>query len=162
MSHFLEHIPSITDVKRCIRSAINSSEEFIYIQQPFFDADPQFMQLGLKLYWSDWHGHPNRMTSLEFHNILNPFLEQGLIDRFAIYGRRQIKASKDVALLSLNEAENQSRWDKKKHHRKPKIREFNFKAFYDLIVIINLNGFDAINTYKSRVKPDQLIYDSHD
>lgn len=161
MSHFLEHVPSVSDVKRCIRSAINSSDEFVYIQQPFFDTDPQFMQLGMKAYWSDWHGHPNRMTSLEFHNILNPFLEQGLIDRFAIYGRKPIKSSKDVALLDLSEPQNQSRWDKKLHKPKPKIKSFDFKSFYDLIVVINLNGFDAIDTYKDKIKPSHLIYDSH-
>jgi len=161
MSHFLEHVPSVTDAKRCIRSAINSSDEFVYIQQPFFDADPLFMQHGLKAYWSDWHGHPNRMTSLEFHNILHPFLQEGLIDRFAIYGRKPIKKSKDVALLNLSEPQNQSKWDKKIHSPKPKTSSFDFKAFYDLIVIINLNGFDAIETYKKKIKPDHLIYDSH-
>jgi SAM-dependent methyltransferase len=82
MSHILEHIPSIKDVKNCIRSAVNSSKDFIYIQQPYFDSDPLFMEHGLKTYWSDWHGHPNRMTSLEFHNILNPMLKEGLIVRF--------------------------------------------------------------------------------
>lgn len=161
MSHFLEHVPSVTDAKRCIKSAINSSDEFVYIQQPYFDADPLFMQHGLKAYWSDWHGHPNRMTSLEFHNILHPFLKEGLIDRFAIYGRKPIKKSKDVALLSLIEPQDQSRWDKKIHRKKPNISEFNFKAYYDLIVIINLNGFDAIKTYKAKIKADDLIYDSH-
>jgi len=161
MSHILEHIPSIKDVKSCIRSAVNSSKEFIYIQQPYFDSDPLFMQHGLKTYWSDWHGHPNRMTSLEFHNILQPMLKEGLIDNFSIYGRKPITKSKDAALLNLSEPQDQSRWDKKIHSKKPKINGFDFPAYYDIVVIANLNGFNAMEAYKKKIRPDDVIYDSN-
>ena len=59
LSHFLEHIPNLIDVKNFIRNACEISKDFILIKQPYFDADGYLFQLGLKTFWSDWHGHPS-------------------------------------------------------------------------------------------------------
>ena len=50
LSHFLEHVPNWGDVKSFIRKAITISNEFVYIQQPFFDADCYLFDKGLKLF----------------------------------------------------------------------------------------------------------------
>jgi len=54
MSHFLEHIPSINDVKKIVEKACFISEEFLLIRQPYFDADPYLFSKGFKFYWSNW------------------------------------------------------------------------------------------------------------
>jgi len=159
MSHFLEHVPSTTLAKGCLRSAINSAEDFIYIQQPFFDADPYLFRHGLKLFWSDWHGHPNRMTTLEFHNILNPFLEKGQIKRFAIFGKGEIKHSKDPSVHAINSPEDQSVWIKGEHPPKVKM-SFSEPVFKEIRIIINLGEFNAIDHYAKTLKMDHCFFDS--
>ena len=65
MSHFLEHLPDCKAAQACIESACGIAEKFVIIRQPYFDADGYLFSLGLKLYWSDWAGHPYHMSSLE-------------------------------------------------------------------------------------------------
>ena len=58
------------DVKSFVEKACSISKDFVFIQQPYFDADSYLFKKGLKLFWSDWRGHPNRMTSLDFNLLL--------------------------------------------------------------------------------------------
>jgi len=142
MSHFLEHLPSIELTKSCLLSAISISEEFIYIQQPYFDSDGYLFRNGLKLFWSDWSGHPNRMTSLEFHNLLSPLLSNGVISRFAIYGCNPIVNSHDKIVHPISSPINQHQWEKETHEKKP-IIEFSEPVFRELKVLIGLkDGFN--------------------
>ena len=161
MSHFLEHLPSIDLVKKCLISAINISEEFIYIQQPYFDADSQLFAKGLKLFWSDWHGHPNRMTILEFHNILSLLKYKGLVDDFLILGNVPIKNSNDRAIHSIASKQDQLQWDPEIHPPKPKRNMwFRFPVFHEIKVIIGLNNHDIISSVQSRVAWSNVLFDS--
>lgn len=38
-SHFLEHLPGLADVKRCVRTACRLARDFVYLEFPYFDAD---------------------------------------------------------------------------------------------------------------------------
>lgn len=158
LSHFLEHI-TFKQAEACIKSAVEVSEAFVYIQQPYFDADPQLFLKGLKLYWSDWRGHPNRMTSLQFHNILQGLKNRSLIDSFVILASKPIKNSDDKAIHSINSEIDSLNWDPKIHPYKPKIK-FKFPVYYEIKVIISLNGHCIINSVLDRIKWDALIFDS--
>ena len=46
MSHFLEHLPGRNDAVACIKSACNLAREFVFIQQPYFDADGYLFVTG--------------------------------------------------------------------------------------------------------------------
>lgn len=161
ISHFLEHLPSINLAKQCIATAINVSEQFIYIQQPYFDADSLLFAKGLKLFWSDWHGHPNRMTILEFHNILSQFKDKGAIDDFIILGNIRIKNSNDKAIHPIASKQNQHGWDEKLHPPKPKRKvRFRFPIYHEIKVIIALNNNDIIPSVKNRVGWTDVLFDS--
>lgn len=115
MSHFLEHIPSNFDVRKIIRRASENVSDFVLIRQPYFDADAYLFSEGFKLYWSDWSGHPNNMTALEFHNLLQPLVADGIAKNFIIYGKRLIETSENSAIHNLDSRINQHDWTQEKH-----------------------------------------------
>ncbi len=159
MSHFLEHLSGVGMAKKSIISGLSLARDFIFIQQPFFDADGYLLDKGLKLFWSDWHGHPNAMTSLQIHNILRPLLEAQKIDRFAIYGKDRIKHSRHPAILPASAPCDESVWDLERHGKKP-FRIFFQPVFNETIVIINLNGHNAIDELRRKAGGHYCIYDS--
>ena len=81
MAHFLEHLPTLDAASRCIRSAVRVADEFVFIRQPYFDADEYLASLGLRLYWSHWRGHKNHMKAADFHDILGDLLARRKIRR---------------------------------------------------------------------------------
>jgi SAM-dependent methyltransferase len=139
MSDFLEHIPDLKTVTLIIWKAVTIAREFVFIRQPYFDADPYLFKHQLKFYWSDWEGHPNRMTTLEFHNILKKILEKGAIKRFSIYGFKKVKSSSDPAIHSIWSACDQHEWKKSKHPHK-KLIDFELDIYRHLSVVIDING----------------------
>ena len=85
LSHFLEHLPSTKDATLSLLSATEISTDFIFVRQPNFDADGYLFNLGYKTFWSDWHGHPNRMTALEMHRAFEFLLKRGSLERYEIF-----------------------------------------------------------------------------
>ncbi|MCB0338587.1 MAG: methyltransferase domain-containing protein [Bdellovibrionales bacterium] len=70
LSHFLEHLPSLTEVRQSIKSAIRISTEAVYMAGPVFDDEQYLKSLGFKTYWSDWKGHPCHLTCSQVVEIL--------------------------------------------------------------------------------------------
>ena len=138
MSHFLEHLFGYNEAKKCIHVACSLAKEFVYIRQPFFDQDGYLFNLGLKLYFSNWSGHPNRMTSLEFHNILHPLLRDNIIKRFCIYYKQLIQDSYDLGIHPIISPMNLHEYDVNKYPFKKYI-VFDQKVYRDIIVLIFLN-----------------------
>jgi hypothetical protein len=64
-SHFLEHLRTREAVYAALEQMVRVSTDFVFIQGPYFDADVILKDLGLKLYWSDWHGHPYHLSVRE-------------------------------------------------------------------------------------------------
>ena len=159
MSHFLEHLPSVIMASKCIKSGIDVAREFVFIQQPYFDADGYLFHQGFKLFWSDWSGHPNRMTSLEFHNILNPLLKERRISRFGIYLYKPIPNSHDEAIHPLLSPIDQHQWNRKEHKKKPHV-VFKEKVFAEIRCLIALPGFNGFGQCESSFRWHEKIYDS--
>lgn len=161
MSHFLEHLNSLKDAQIMIRNAIALARDFVYIQQPYFDADGLLLKDGYKLYWSDWHGHPNRMTSLEFHYVLTRFLNEGLITRFVIYADKRIKRANHPAIHPLSSPIDQNVYDSAVHPaKKPKFRQFSYPIFYEIKVLVDVCDSEAIGRYAPKIDPDLVLFDS--
>ena len=114
MSHFCEHIPSIKDVKIIIEKACSVIDEFLIIRQPYFDADHYLFTNGFKFYWSNWTGHPNHMTLLEFYNILKPLKDSNKLKEFSFYGLTPIIDSNNDAIHNLDSPTDQHQWNKQK------------------------------------------------
>jgi hypothetical protein len=138
MSHFLEHVPSLIDVRKIIRSACLVSDEFVLIQQPYFDADGYLFDLGLKLYWSSWNGHPNHMTRLEMLNILRIVAPATGVKRFFIGARYPIRSSNAREIHPLLSPAEQVEWSLSKHGKKSSIR-FDRVVFRELFAILLLD-----------------------
>ena len=141
MSHFLEHVPSHVDTKDFIRKACRISNEFVYIQQPFFDADPYLFERGLKLFWSDWKGHPNRMTSLELWIILRDLMAEGLEFTYSLHAYKDVLNSDDTCVHPVSSDIEQHAYDPLIHPAKPSI-EFDNNVFYELVCLITFAGTD--------------------
>ncbi len=103
MAHFLEHLNSLEEVSVFIKKAIKLARSFVHIRQPFFDADGALFQSHLKMYWSDWRGHKNNTTSLDFYKIGRDLLNANLIKSFEIYGRGiiDLKSNDVIGPVSL-------------------------------------------------------------
>lgn len=158
MSHFLEHIPSMRDVKAIIRKSSTMVDDFIVIRQPYFDADPYLFSHGFKFFWSNWRGHPNCMTLLQFHNILMPMVSEGLIKRFALYGLDPVTSSEDLAIHNLDSNIDQHEWNIEEHTPK-QIIEFTIPVYREVLAIVDLNG-NATEQVESKLKPAVKFFTS--
>ena len=146
MSHFLEHLPGIDLARRMIGKAVSVSREFVFVRQPWFDSDGELMRHGLKFYWSHWHGHRNKMTTLDFHSILKDELDKGRIAGFSLYGRGPIAHSRSPALLPLGAPVDQHDYQAALHGPKEQ-RELPFTAYREIVARIDLRdgtGADAM------------------
>jgi hypothetical protein len=135
MSHFLEHVPSIKDVRRIILSGCKVASEFVLIQQPYFDADPYLFDLGLKTYWSHWWGHTNHMTRLEMLNSIDRAAAATEIKRYYIGARYPIASSDAPEILPLLAPAEQVEWSSEKHGSKASV-PFAMPVFRELFAII--------------------------
>jgi len=156
MSHFLEHLPGNNDASKFISKAISISNDFVFIRQPWFDSDGQLLIDDLKYYWSDWHGHPNTMSSLAMFGILKRHIENGAIREFRIYGRTKVISSDDPCIIPLNAPRDSLKYDQNKHGIKKKVA-FNFRAYRELIAIVIINDSNKYEPLLSSVGVMDLL-----
>ena len=142
MSHFLEHLPDYGDVQTFITKACQVSREFVFIKQPFFDADGYLFDKGLKLFWSDWHGHPNNMTVLQLYRVLEKLRKQGLFSKFSLHGKVPILSSSAPEVHPLTAAEDQHQYEPQKHPPKPMDIQFDMPIFYETVAFLSMDGAD--------------------
>jgi len=159
MSHFLEHVPDQNQVLAFLRKASAVSREFIFIRQPYFDADGYLFRHALKLYWSDWHGHPNRMTTLQFYTALRTMRESREIGNFSIHFRGPIQSSMHEAVHPITSPIDQHNYDPLKHPPKPKYVQFDYPVFSEVFVFISKAGTDHYYFF-GKVKFDHTIFES--
>lgn len=139
MAHFLEHVPSLVDVASIVRNAARCAREFVFIRQPYFDADSYLFLHGLKLYWSHWSGHPNNMTMLELRNVLEPLLLSGALQRYTLYGLNPIRDSGSPFVHNLDTPVNQHHWDEDKHSRKRHV-VFTQPVYQETMAVLDVDG----------------------
>ena len=142
MSHFLEHIADCDKAALYLRKACDVSRSFVYIAQPYFDADGYLARLGFKIYWSDWSGHPNRMTSLEMGLAARDLFNHGYCDGFSIFGRGSIISSDDPCIHSLRSPIDQHKFDVQKHPLKRCGVKFGLPIHRELVCLIWMNGME--------------------
>lgn len=153
MAHFLEHVPDVGDVAAIVRNATRCAREFVFIRQPYFDADSYLFQHGLKLYWSHWSGHPNNMTMLELHNLLEPLHASGAIQRYTLWGVNPIRDSGSDFIHNLDTTVNQHHWDEEKHSLKRHV-VFTEPVFQETMAILDVDG-------KSTAGIERIFHQAH-
>jgi hypothetical protein len=159
MAHFLEHIPNRTDVVAFLRKASDISREFVFIRQPYFDADGYLFQKGLKLFWSDWRGHPNTMSTLDFYTILVQMKNDGHIGNFSIHVGGPILSSADNAIHPAASPRDQHHYNLALHPAKPATIRFDAPVFAETVVFISKPGVDHYAPF-GKIKYDATIFDS--
>ncbi|AFZ50434.1 class I SAM-dependent methyltransferase [Dactylococcopsis salina] len=153
--HFLEHLSGFSAARNCLDAAITASSDFVLVRQPCFESDGYLFERGLKLYWSDWTGHPYAMTTLDFYKIIrgNP-----KVKAWGVYGRKPISHSKDLAIHPLASPRNQHAYDPAQHPAKPML-PLSANLFYELVVFIQTGNFD-LTTLRGVMNIDHVIYET--
>ncbi|MDT9302517.1 MAG: class I SAM-dependent methyltransferase [Limnospira sp. PMC 1281.21] len=159
LSHFLEHVPSENHVKAFVRKACQVSTDFVFIKQPYFDADGYLFQNGLKLFFSDWTGHPNQMTTLSLFKLVRSLKNEGLLHRFSIHGKKPILSSDDSHVLPINTPIDQHHFDSSKHPPKTQGLKFEFPVFYETVVMISMSGVSHYKHFK-KFPTDTTFFES--
>lgn len=154
MSHFLEHVSNLEDVKAFIRKACEISKDFVYIQQPFFDSDCYLFERGFKLFWSDWKGHPNHMTSFTLWLILKELKKEGFPIEFSLHAYKKIIDSKDSCILLTSTDTDQNFYNPDYHPKKSESVVFDGNVFHELICLITFNG----NSHDAMLKKMRYDY----
>lgn len=158
LSHFLEHLPSYDTVTRSLETAIRISEEFVFVRQPWFDNDGELFRHGLKFYWSDWHGHPMTLTSLQMYRAVRKALDSGSIARATIYGFNPVLDTDDECVIPLSAPLNSSKYDPDKHG--PKVSPpLELTAYRELVMILTKSDPQITATLLSRFPGIVMIHD---
>ena len=158
LSHFLEHLPDYATVVRAIKTAVAISEEFVFIKQPWFDSDGELFQHGLKFYWSDWHGHPMPLTSLQMYRCVRRFLAQGKVVRAAIFGNRSVTSSDSEFVIPLAAPMDSGQYDPEIHGPKPAV-EFQLPAYKELVTVLIKKDADQLETLLGRFPMAVPLFD---
>lgn len=154
MVHFIEHLNGSTQAKEFIEKACGVARDFIFIRQPYFDADPNLFHLGLKCYWSDWRGHRFHMTSLEMYALLRDLKTRGVISDYSIHFAYDISDSSNPAIIPLSAGFDQFDYDESIHAEKDPNITFGFPVFREIRVIIS---FDP----ETQAKIEKRVYKTH-
>ena len=159
LSHLLQNLPSENDVKAFVRKACQVSTDFVFIKQPYFDADGYLFQNGLKLFFSDWTGHPNQMTTLSLFKLMKELKDEGLLQKFSIHGKKPILSSDDNHVQSINAPIDQHHFDSSKHPPKIQGLKFEFPVFYETVVMISISGVSHYEYFK-KFPTDATFFES--
>jgi hypothetical protein len=158
LSHFLEHLPSYETVVRSMDTAIRISDEFVFVRQPWFDSDGELLRDGLKFYWSDWHGHPMTLTSLQMYRTVRKALEAGSIARATIYGFKAVSDTDDECIIPLSAPLNSSKYDPEIHAAKPS-PPIPITAYRELVVILAKKDPEITETLLRRFPGIVTLFD---
>ena len=115
MSHVLEHLRDLGEVRRTLECASKVATDFLFIRGPYFDADDLLRDLGLKFFWSDWHGHPCHLTTGQLRTILR---DLGLTD-LNIEKKYVVKDSSHEAIHPSSSPRDQHEYVAGTHPDKP-------------------------------------------
>lgn len=134
ISHFLEHLPGMAEVKKTIRNSIRISKEFVFIQGPVFDFDEYLNSLGLKTYWSDWpNGHTCHLKTRELIEVIREIGDYNYSLKYKI----KIDNSDSKNIHPINSPHSQHEYDTKVHPPKKTIN-FDRDIFREFECLINI------------------------
>lgn len=137
MFHFLEHLKTLADAKNVLKQACTAARDFVLVRQPFFGADEQLLERGLKLAWSTWRTHANRMSTLAFQSILRELQEKGYLLDFSISYAIPIESTSDSQVIPVETGSEELFYDETKHGPKP---VFSLSNVYREVCVIIRNS----------------------
>jgi len=154
LSHFLEHLPH-SDVSFFVEKACQVSTDFVYIQQPFFDCSYDLFKMGYKLTYSDWHGHRNSWTVLDFFKMGRGLKNEGVISDFIIRGFRPITSTSNPHIIPLNAPKDSHIFDPSMG-AKTESEVHNIFEEISVVLLLSSEGKEP----KELGRYDEIIFDS--
>ncbi len=137
LNHFLEHLPSLDDVRKAIGTAVRISTDCVYLGGPVFDDEEYLASLNLKTFWSDWTGHPCHLTCQQVEEILSEL--QISKESYRMHRYKHFNDSMSEFVHPINAPPDQHEYDADVHPPKPQIR-FDRTCYREWQCIISLNG----------------------
>jgi len=120
MMHFLEHLPSKSHVLKAVESAVHIAEKYVFIRQPWFDADDYLASIGCKFYWSDWSGHTCHVLMKDMLDIISTIGANSNVTLYVnIYGRGPVCSSTSDLILPLGAGRNLHAYERSRDGEKP-------------------------------------------
>ena len=159
--NYLNRTASFSEARENVISALKVSRDFIYIQQPFYDGDGYLLSRGLKFFWSDWSRYSNRLTSLDFHNMLQPLVDSGMVHDVRIYASTPVRDSTSPDIHPLGSSSNQNQYDPERHGEKPFVA-FDRLIFRELKILASRRPECDLDRFEQRFRWDKIIYSSAD
>lgn len=136
LDNFLEHLPSLAQVREMLAVSVRIATDFVYIVHPSFEDEGYLNSLGLKQYWHDWHGHPSHILLADFEDMLTGLGATSV--KIRPVGR--IRDSSHSSLLPLAAPPDQHHYDVTKHGPKPVVA-FDRPVYERYIIEVSLNGW---------------------
>lgn len=159
MSHVLEHLSGYRQCQTFVQRAAGVAKKFIYIVQPWFDSDGELMQNKLKFFWSDWTGHPNRMSSLELYLLFQELHDAGKISAFSVHANHKITSTDDDRIVPLSALYNGHHYTPERDGPKPNPIELTQPAFAHLSGLAVMEGCDLAE-YQAKIPFEATFYSS--
>jgi len=143
MSHVLEHLADRSALLGTLASARRLATDFLFVRGPWFDSDEELARLGLKLYWSDWTGHPSHVTA----PLLAELLHELDLHDFVIQGRSRIRHSDHDTIHPLASPPNQHEWRADTHPPKPSL-DLPQPVFREIFAYVRLRPIPVLRWRK--------------
>jgi hypothetical protein len=149
---FLEHLPDVGTTRAVLENLVPVARDFFFIRHPNFDEIDYLRTLGLKLDWTDWRGHRNKMPLAELVGLITSL---GL-PRPVVFGQKPIADSMHPAMVPLDAPLDTVGYDANVHGPKALVRfERPIYAQFDVFVRLDaaLPELDWIRISNSVIHP---------
>lgn len=131
---FLEHLPQLDLARAIVANMQQVARDFLFIRHPNFDDIEYLETFGLKLDWTDWHGHRNMMTLADLELLIR---DLGL-PAPTILGQKPIADSDHPSIVPLSAPQDTVGYDPARHAVKQKVR-FDRPIYSQFDVFIRLD-----------------------
>ncbi len=158
--HFLEHLESVKQAMEFILKACAVSRDYVYIRQPYFDADSWLFCMGFKTFYSHWTGHRNRMVLPDFFYILEECRNENLIRDYKLAVKMPIQDSSSPMIHSLSSVKDSLHYDPCSHPAKKTGVPFFFPVFYETVAILKIGDRQPDLLWKEWSSDATVVYDS--
>ncbi len=130
----LEHLPDIATTRSILENMASMARDFIFIRHPSFEDIDYLKTFGLKIDWTDWHGHPNMMLLDDFDAL---FRDLGWTAS-AVFGQKPIMNSSHVSVVPEDAPRDTVGYDAERHGLKQNIR-FDRVMYSQFDIFVRLN-----------------------
>jgi hypothetical protein len=130
----LEHLPDIETTESILENMATLAHDFIFIRHPSFEDIEYLRGHGLKLTWTDWHGHPNMMSLADFDDVFHRLSWSAP----TVLGQKPIADSSHPSIVPENAPRDTIDYDPKLHREKRSIK-FDRAIYSQFDIFVRLN-----------------------